>query len=161
MDDAPERVQQYLRLRRSQVKIKAFLGEGTDGAVWSTTGGTAVKACHAERGYFNERDSYTRLAEYGVVERLSGFWLPTMRGFDDNLLVVEMDLMQTPPYIIDFAKVKIDRPPEFSEEVLEEMERQGSENFGKNWADVKSLLAALESFQIYYLDPKPQNIVFG
>ncbi len=96
-----------------------------------------------------------------MVEQLSGFWLPTMRGFDDQLLVVEMDLMQTPPYIIDFAKVKIDRPPEFSEEVLQEMERQGLEDFGGSWPDVKSLLAALESFQIYYLDPKPQNIVLG
>jgi hypothetical protein len=107
MEDAPERVQQYLSLRRSQVKIKAFLGQGTDGAVWSTTGGTAIKVYHSERGYYNERDSYARLAEYKVIEQLSGFWLPTMRDFDDQLLVVEMDLMQTPPYIIDFAKVRI------------------------------------------------------
>ncbi len=69
--------------------------------------------------------------------------------------------MQTPPYIIDFAKLRIDRPPEFSDEVLHDMERQGLDDFGENWPDVKSLLAALESFQIYYLDPKPQNIVFG
>jgi hypothetical protein len=41
------------------------------------------------------------------------------------------------------------------------MERQGVEDFGKKWPDVQSLLAALESFQIYYLDPKPQNIVVG
>jgi hypothetical protein len=35
------------------------------------------------------------------------------------------------------------------------------DDFGKNWPTVRSLLAALESFQIYYLDPKPQNIVLG
>jgi hypothetical protein len=161
MDDAPERMQQYLSVRRPGVKIKEFLGRGTDGAVWATNEITAIKLCGAERGYFNERDTYLRLAEYDVVNKLEGFWLPKMRGFDDQLLVVEMDLMQTPPYIIDFAKVRIDRPPEFSEEVLQEMERQGLDDFGKNWPDVKSLLAALESFQIYYLDPKPQNIVLG
>jgi len=83
-----------------------------------------------------------------------------MRGFDDNLLVVEMDLMQQRPYIIDFAKVKIDRSPEFSEEVLQQLDGDGIEMFGDNWPAVQSLMSALESYQIYYLDPKPHNIVF-
>ncbi len=83
-----------------------------------------------------------------------------MHGWDDQLMVVEMDLMQHPPYIIDFAKVRIDRPPDFSREVLQQFEAEGSELFDENWPTVKSLLAALESFQIYYLDPKPHNIVF-
>ncbi len=68
--------------------------------------------------------------------------------------------MMTPPYVIDFAKVRIDRPPEFSDEVLEQSEQKGAEEFGHNWSSVKELLLDLESYQIYYLDPKRGNIVF-
>ncbi len=113
-----DRVRQYLTLYGHSEKIKEFLGEGTDGAVWASERGTAIKVYHHERGYFNERDAYERLAHLGVADQLDGFWIPTMRGFDDELMIVEMDIMQQRPYIIDFAKVKIDRPPEFSEEVL-------------------------------------------
>ena len=155
-----DRVRQYLSLHGHPVKIKEFLGEGTDGAVWSTDDASAIKVYHHERGYFNERDSYERLAHFGVTERLNEFWIPAMRGFDDELLVVEMDLMHQRPYIIDFAKVKIDRPPEFSDEVLQQLDDDGVEMFGDNWPAVQSLMSALESYQIYYLDPKPHNIVF-
>jgi hypothetical protein len=109
-----ERVIQYLSGIGETVNIKDFLGEGTDGAVWSTSRDTAVKAFHYERGYYNERDTYLRLEEFGV-EQLEGFWVPKLYGYDDELKVVEMDLMQTPPYIIDFAKVRLNNPPEFSE----------------------------------------------
>lgn len=155
-----DRVRRYLILARPGVKIKTYLGGGTDGHVWQTSEETAVKSYHHDLGYFNERDSYQRLAEYGVVERLEGFWVPRMLGYDDDIKVVEMDLMQQPPYIIDFAKVRIDRPPDFSADVLAEQERQGREHFEQHWPTVQALLFALESFQIYYLDPKPGNITF-
>ena len=71
-----------------------------------------------------------------------------------------MELMQDPPYIIDFAKVRIDRPPDFSDDVLAEQERSGVELFGHHWPEVQVLLDHLESLQIYYLDPKPGNIAF-
>jgi hypothetical protein len=58
-----ERVLAYLRLRRKEVKIKGYLGDGTDGAVWSTNYDTAVKVFKYEFGYCNERDCYQRLAE--------------------------------------------------------------------------------------------------
>jgi len=45
-----------------------------------------------------------------------------MLDCDDELMIVEMDFMQRPPYIIDFAKVRIDRPPDFSEDVLQQNE---------------------------------------
>jgi hypothetical protein len=95
-----------------------------------------------------------------VIEKIDGFWIPKMLAYDDRLMVVEMDLMQHPPYIIDFAKVRIDRPPDFSEETLAYQEQQGRERFERNWPAVKSLMSALESYQIYYLDPQPNNIVF-
>ena len=142
------------------VKLKEFLGDGTDGAVWATNQSTAIKVFNYDFGYFNERDTYQRLADFGVTEKIDGFWVPKMVGWDDALMVVEMDLMQHPPYIIDFAKVRIDRPPDFSDEVMADNEHRGRELFEDNWPAVQSLLAALESFQIYYLDPQPHNIVF-
>jgi hypothetical protein len=155
-----DRARQYLSRHGHAVKIKEFLGEGTDGAVWSTDDASAIKVYHHERGYFNECDSYERLARFGVTERLNEFWIPAMRGFDDDPMIVEMDLMQQRPSIIDFAKVKIDRPPEFSEEVLQQLDEDGVAMFGDNWPAVQSLMTAPKSYQIYYLDPKPHNIVF-
>jgi hypothetical protein len=70
-----ERVTQYLNQLGETVKLKEFLGEGTDGTVWSTNRKTAVKAHKYERGYYNERDTYLRLAEFDV-EELEGFSVP-------------------------------------------------------------------------------------
>ncbi|HEX3998494.1 MAG TPA: hypothetical protein VHX65_08095 [Pirellulales bacterium] len=107
----------------------------------------------------DERDTYQRLADHGVTETIAGFWLPEMLGSDDDLLVIEMDIVQTPPYIIDFAKVRLNREPDFSAETLAENDRHGTWLFGKNWPTVKMLMAELESYLIYYLDRKP-HIVF-
>ena len=136
------------------------MGGGTDGHVWKTDKATAIKVFHRELGYLNERDTYARLQEYGITKQIDGFWIPKMVGFDDNLMIVEMDVMHEPPYVIDFAKVKLDRPPEFSEDVLEEWERLGKFRFEHHWSEVKSLMHALESFQVYYLDPQRGNITF-
>jgi hypothetical protein len=81
MPDKLDRVRRYLSLIDEPVKLKEFLGSGTDGAVWATT-----------------RD-------------------------EDN-------------------------------------DRQGRELFGDNRPAAQSLMASLESFLIFYLDPKPHNIVF-
>lgn len=155
------RIRQYLSLIGPSVKLKEYLGGGTDGSVWATNRATAVKAFNTFSGYCNERDSYLRLAEYGVTDNLNEFWIPRMWSHDDELMVVEMDLMQNPPFIIDFAKVRIDRPPEFSDDVLDYHDARGLELFGEeNWRSVQRLMSALESFQIYYVDPRPHNIVF-
>jgi hypothetical protein len=153
-------IEQYLNLIGNGVKLKRFLGGGTDGDVWATNRDTAIKAFKREQGYVNERDSYQRLAEYGVTQEICGFWIPKMIAWNDQCMIVEMDFMQNPPYVIDFAKVRLNFPPEFSDEVLEDDEVNGQERFGDNWQKVKCLLAAFESFQIYYLDPSPSNIVF-
>jgi hypothetical protein len=71
-----------------------------------------------------------------------------------------MDLMQRPPYVIDFAKVRLDRPPDFPDDVVRENNRRGRELFDHNWPAVQRLMEDLESFQIYYLDPKRGNITF-
>lgn len=159
-NELEERAKQYLNQHRPGAKLYELLGYGTDGAVWATSYRTALKVFERDQGYYNERDCYRRLAEYGVTRRISDFWVAEMHGCDDLLMVVEMDIMQEPPFVIDFAKSKIDRPPDFSKEVLAEQEIIGRDLFDHNWPAVVRLLDELESYLIYYLDPKPHNIVF-
>ena len=121
---------------------------------------TAVKVLERMVGYYNERDTYLRLEEYGITEKIEGFWIPRLIGYDDDLWVIEMQAITSTPYIIDFAKVRIDRPPDFPEEVLRDAQEKGQEEFGPHWPEVCQLLATLESFGIYYLDARPSNIVF-
>jgi len=155
-----ERIARYLILQGRGAKLKNKLGEGTDGVVWATDCDSAVKALRNEISYHNERDTYLRLAEFGITEKICGFWVPKMTGWSDELQVIEMDIVQTPPYIIDFAKVRLNSSPEFPAETLAEMEAEGLWRFGRNWPTVKMLLEELESYLIFYLDPKPHNIVF-
>jgi hypothetical protein len=154
------RADEYLNLLGGHVKIKRYLGGGTDGDVWETDRKTAIKVFGYENGYRNERDTYHRLADFGITEKIAGFWVPRIIDNDDRLMVVEMDMMQWPPYIIDFAKVKLNTSPDFSTEVLEDRDAQGIEHFGHHWPEVLVLLAELESYLIYYLDPRPGNITF-
>lgn len=154
-----ERAERYVELCGTPVRLTRYLGEGTDGVVVETSRATAVKALKHLRVYYNERDTYLRLMEFQDTERIGEFRVPRLRGYDDELWVVEMDIMHAPPYVIDFGKVRLNFPPDFSDEVLADLAEQGRELFGANWPRVVRLLRDLESYQIYYLDPKPGNIV--
>ena len=155
-----DRLVRYHSLRYRGEKFKSFLGGGTDGEVWKSCNDTAMKVFQREAGYCNERDVYLRLAEYGLIRKIDDFWVPRLIDYDDELMIVEMSLMQDPPYIIDFAKVYFDFPKEFPDDVLEDAETQGRERFEHNWPAVKSLLATLETFGIFYADPNRGNITF-
>jgi hypothetical protein len=157
---ARQKFDEYLSKCGQSVKYSKYLGGGTDGEVCSTNRDTALKVLTHKKGYFNERDTYLHLKEYGVTEKIGEFWIPSLVHFDDDLMIVEMDIMHNPPYIIDFAKVRLFSPPDFSEDVIENSHIQGVEQFGENWSKVLTLLSDLESFLIYYLDPRPSNIVF-
>ena len=71
-----------------------------------------------------------------------------------------MDFITKSPYILDFAKVRIYRPPDFSKEVLANCERKNRELFQHRWPEVQRLMGSLESIGIYYLDPQLDNIKF-
>lgn len=158
--DQEDRGRKYAALSGITLDFASPLGGGTDGKVWKSNKGTAVKVLERMVAYYNERDSYLRLADYGLTEKIDQFWIPRLVGYDDALWIVEMDIVTNTPYIIDFAKVRIDRPPDFSEEVLRDADERGRDEFGDHWPEVRQLLATLESFGIYYLDARPSNIVF-
>ena len=76
-------------------------------------------------------------------------------------MVVEMDFMQNPPYVIDFGKVRINFPPDFDEHKIADDEAKNQDRFGKNWPKVQVLLKGLESFLIFYFGPFAKQHCFS
>ena len=138
---------------------KALLGAGTDGSVWKTNEGTAVKALELLRNYANERDCYRRLSDAGIAE-IKGFAVPELEGYSDDLWVIEMSIVQ-PPYLLDFGKAYLDSPADyFDDEEREQTWRlRCMEDFGDDWPRVQSVIRILAvKVGIYYYDVKPANI---
>jgi hypothetical protein len=139
------------------VAIEDALGVGTDGAVWSTDVSSAIKVFSRAKNYATELESYRRLREAGVTDLL-GFAVPELFGWDDELLVIEMSLVK-PPYVLDFGKVYLDRPPDFSQDVMSDWRAAQQELWGELWPTVRSILSRLRGLGIYHMDPKPGNIM--
>ena len=68
------------------------LGFGSDGTVWATPRGTAVKVLERPRPYQAEKACYLRLQDRKVTEIL-GFTVPQLEGLDDELEVIEMTIV--------------------------------------------------------------------
>ena len=139
--------------------LTRFLGDGNDGAVWESDQQTAVKALERRDSYFRERDSYLRLRDLSIVD-IQGFAVPWLIDHDGTKQVVEMTVV-FPPCILDFAKAYVDRPPDFSSEVLRDWREDTAELFERDWDTVENLLAELKSLGIFYFDAKPGNIRFS
>jgi hypothetical protein len=153
-----ERARRYGELAKIEIQFERALGAGTDGAVWKTDRHSAVKAFERQTNYRLEVECYNRLASAGVTE-IDSFAVPRLIDASDDLWVIEIEIV-TPPFLLDFGKVHLDRPPDFSAEVLAEDEERCREIFEDRWPRVKSLIYALRRYGIYYTDPKPGNIMF-
>lgn len=153
------RARSYSELCGITLDFESLLGEGTDGAVLKTSRDSVVKALYRPRNYSQELECYQPFLD-ADIKLIEGFNVPKLLGWDDERLIVEMGLVQ-PPFIVDFAKVNLDAPPDFDDDVLGDAERQCEEIFESRWPAVQSLLMTLRiKFGIYYLDPKPGNIMF-
>jgi hypothetical protein len=152
------RANRYGRKAQIEIRFDVPLGSGTDGAVWKSNRETAVKVFERQANYTIELECYKRLATAGVTA-IGRFSVPRLIGYDDELWVLEITIVE-PPFIIDFAKSYLDRPPDYSAEVLADDEERNREVFEDRWREVKSLLWALRQHGIYYMDPKPGNIMF-
>jgi len=156
------RAEAYAKSNGIRVLRKEKLGHGSDGAVWRTNRPSAVKALDSMAKYQNEVECYKRLAA-DKVQVICGFHVPLMEAFDDELMVIEMSIV-TPPYLLDFGKVWIDRPPPyfFDEQLMENAALDAQELFGSAWPDVEVVLYHLRNkYGIYYVDPRPGNIYGG
>jgi hypothetical protein len=154
-----DRALAYAERRQIELILDPPLGGGIDGQVWSTTDDRAVKVFLREYNYIQERDCYQRLQRYSVT-KIHRFTVPKLIFWDDEFLVVEIHVV-SPPFILDFGKAYLDHPPDFDEQRMAEDEEFRRELFEDRWPEVKSALAALEQYGIFYVDAKPGNIMFG
>src|SRR5436190_20305980 len=78
------------------------LGFGDDGAVWTTSRHTVLKAFQRRNNYAHELECYQRLAD-AAIRKIREFEIPALVNHDDELLVIEMGFVN-PPFILDFGK---------------------------------------------------------
>lgn len=135
------------------------LGAGKDGSVWATQRDSAVKCFHRPEPYRREVAAYRRLAEQDVVAVL-GHAVPQVIRIDDVRLVIEMTIVR-PPFVLDFASVWLDEPPQFPPEILEAWEQERMEQFGDRWGQAVGVLAALRRLGLHMTDVHPGNIGFA
>ena len=150
----------YADLIGTRLRREAKLGHGTDGAVWASTRKTAIKALHLLTTYQREVAAYERLAERQIT-KLHGLSVPELLGYDEELLVIEMTIVQ-PPFLLDFGKAYVDRQPPYWDDaqLVANAREEWAGLFDDRWPDVVALLGALESLGVYYVDPRPGNIAF-
>ena len=157
MDNLPRELESYLQ--EHNLKATANLGNGQDGDVWKTDDNTAVKRSKRKSNHDNERRCYLRFEQLGIQE-IDGFNIPELVRYDDDLLIVEMTTVSA-PYIVDFGKTYIDRPPDFTPEVWSDWEDMYQEIWEDRWPIVRSAMESLKSVGIYYMDPHGNNVSFG
>ncbi|MCG8585440.1 MAG: hypothetical protein MI757_12080 [Pirellulales bacterium] len=124
-DDLNSRIRRFADSRT--IKLESQLGFGQDGIVYSTDDRTAVKFYEYERSYTVERDVYLRLRAESV-QRIGQFKVPEILQWDDELWVVQMTFV-SPPFVLDFAKCHLDRPPDYPAETILETRRTQRELF--------------------------------
>ncbi len=56
------------------------------------------------------------------------------------------------PFVLDFAGAYLDRPPEFSEEVMADWRAEKQEQFGPRWPEVESILRYLQILGVHVVE---------
>jgi hypothetical protein len=142
--------------RKGRTILAKELGGGTDGTVWETTQKTAIKILRKPEVFANELECYKRLLKRNITD-IHGFAVPRLIDYASDLLAIEMDVVE-PPRILDFGKVRLDDPGDYSQHTLAyEIERQ-KELWEDHWPTIRRILSALRQLGIYYTDPNPYNI---
>jgi hypothetical protein len=156
-----ERAGAYADSKEISLHREEPFGYGMDGTIWRNSRHSVIKTFEKERNFYDELECYRRFEAAGI-EEISGFAIPELLDVDEELKVLEIKLVQ-PPFLLDFGKVYLDMPPPYweDEKIMSHWHAEGRENFGKRWATVLSLIRQLESYGIWYIDPKPGNVMFG
>lgn len=157
-EELEKRARLYCDTKGMRLVVNPILGFGSDGRVWRTSAGTAVKAFEMAKCYTQEQECYRRLSGARVVE-IDGLAVPAMEGFDDKLMVVEMSIVQK-PYLLDFGKVHLDKPPPYYKDanVMSDLTSRIEDDFGDQAFRIYGVLSTLTSFGIWYTDPSCRNI---
>ena len=155
-----KRASEYCKVAKSKIVSNPALGHGTDGSVWRTTNGTAVKAFIYEKNYRDELECYLRLKKNKITD-IIGLAVPEYEDSQDDLMIVEMSIVQK-PYLLDFGKVYIDRMPPYynDKQLIANWHAEVRDLFEDDAPKVHLALFKLSQLGIYYVDPKPANIRF-
>jgi hypothetical protein len=149
---------------RRQLIVGLSLGSGQQGSVYevsSLVNATrfAIKFHKNPEPYWRERRAYECLTKNGISE-IADFHVPELLGFDDELLVIEMTIVE-PPFLLDFGGAYEEGAiPDFPENVWMEWREQKQEEFGARWPIVEDVLMLLRSYGIFMMDIHPRNITF-
>jgi hypothetical protein len=140
------------------------LGAGVQGIVFGAKsqaeeGRFALKVHKQEADYLRERDVYLRLKSLGITT-IRDCNVPELIAYDDGLYCIVMTVVAR-PFVLDFGGAFLDRPPDFSDEILLEWQREKQEQFGVRWREVCAIMGELESHGIFLIDTNPGNISFG
>lgn len=155
--DAKDVAEKYAAKKSMAVDFENLLGYGTDGTVFVSGRNSAIKVFPRSQSYSRELRAYQRLKERSV-RYVDGLAVPMLIDFDDELLIVEMDIVQ-PPYLLDFGKAYTDEPTPFDEEQLAAYQVSLRDFFRKDdLPRVRKIYRILAGMGIIYLDAKPQNI---
>ena len=155
--DAERIAQEYI----GSTQPLEVLGWGVGGAVFvSPVATNAVKVHLHVEGFERELSAYRRLRRRKVIEVL-GLSVPRLVKYSSRLRVIEMSMVK-PPYLLDFANARLDKPPDFPPETMQLWWDTLQERFGDRYGFVRSVYRELaKRHRIYYLDFKPGNIEFG
>ena len=155
--DPREQAKLYAAKKSIGIDFAEPLGRGIDGTVFATDRQTAVKVLKNAENFSRELRAYLRLHERGV-QFIDGLSVPAILDFDEELLVVEMEIVQ-PPYLLDFGKAYTDESTPFDEEQLAAYQTSLRDFFRKDdLPRVRKIYRTLAGLGIIYLDAKPQNI---
>jgi len=152
-----ERAESYAARYSLTVHLDELIGFGTDGHVWSTDRNSAIKVLESADCYLRERDCYLRLQEREVaaIDRLV---IPRLLDFDDELMIVEMEIV-APPYLLDFGKAYLDGDHPYSPEQIRAYYGSLGRHFRTDDVPrVMKICRILRGYGIEYLDAKPKNI---
>ncbi len=152
----------YALTRR--ITLSERLGFGVHGIVFAAVdnakpGFLAVKFHREDVPFERECRAYQRLREEHVV-RILGFNVPQLLRIDEEWHAIEMTIVPQ-PFLLDFADALLDQAPDFSDDVLQQWEKDKEEIFGERWPEVTQVLAALRVYGIHLLDINPANIAFA
>ncbi|MGL4423437.1 MAG: hypothetical protein ACRCZF_22460 [Gemmataceae bacterium] len=156
-----DRAKQYAQ--RMGLELGGPLGSGAQGSVWTATSKSnpdpyAVKAHHSEPIYQREKSIYLRLFEKQITT-IRGCNVPQLIDFNDELLILEMEIVQR-PFVLDFGGAYLDNPPDYSPEVIADWETEKREQYGDTWPEVQAILRELTRYGIFMIDVHPGNISF-
>ncbi|TWU58701.1 hypothetical protein Poly51_14810 [Rubripirellula tenax] len=154
--DSRKRATEYCRALNRETDFDSLLGTGQEGYVWRTNDNSAIKVFDRVVNFDRELACYQILSTHQISD-IDGFAVPEMLQFDSDLRVIEMSIVAA-PYILDFGKCYVGRPPDFPPDVMEAYEREREEWFEGNWPMVQSALWTLETLGIFYNDARPGNI---